>query len=420
MMHVVRKLANNPMANTSAAHTDEDDDLQAKGFETALLENTLTKIAALMQVGFGAAGGDVIGQNLASGNDTIDPMVPGKKITSIYGFCDIRKFTDTTECLQEEVMVYVNKLGAIMHGVTHGFYGCANKNIGDAFLLTWKICDGELLGFSLFADVPTEDTRLRANQSILCPPHKGAGRKFRTITPTEMADSALHAFIKGQVDLYNANRGGCLTEYLTYPRILKRFGEGFTIRMGFGMHVGWCIEGAIGSKYKIDATYLSPHAELADRLEAGSKIFGTPINMSHWMCALLSPAARDYMRKIDRIKATGVSAPITIYTFDVINHKVGFGAARFTATGEQIPVNFQTDPEYAELIKGMHPQFHDTFAQGLQFYLDGNWGEAKAKLEVALTQKPEDGPALNLMNVMSEYDFNSPKSWPGYREMDNF
>ena len=34
-------------------------------------------------------------------------MIPGKKITAIYGFCDIRQFTDTTECLQEDVMVYV-------------------------------------------------------------------------------------------------------------------------------------------------------------------------------------------------------------------------------------------------------------------------------------------------------------------------
>merc|ERR1711991_1239973 len=97
------------------------------------------------------------------------------------------------------------------------------------------------------------------------------------------------------------------------------------------------------------------------------------------------------------------------YTFDVINHKVGFGEPRFAADGEQLPVNFKTDPEYAELIKGLNPQFHDTFAQGLQHYLDGDWEDAKRLLETALQQKPEDGPALNLMDVMSEYDFNAPK-----------
>ena len=41
--------------------------------------------------------------------------------------------------------------------------------------------------------------------------------------------------------------------------------------MGFGLHVGWAIEGAIGSNYKIDASYLSPNVNLASRLEAACK-----------------------------------------------------------------------------------------------------------------------------------------------------
>ncbi len=30
----------------------------------------------------------------------INPMVPGQKVTAIFGFCDIRQFTDATEVLQ--------------------------------------------------------------------------------------------------------------------------------------------------------------------------------------------------------------------------------------------------------------------------------------------------------------------------------
>ena len=37
--------------------------------------------------------------------------------------------------------------------------------------------------------------------------------------------------------------------------------------MGFGLHVGWAIEGAIGSNYKIDATYLSQDVNMAIILE---------------------------------------------------------------------------------------------------------------------------------------------------------
>lgn len=50
--------------------------------------------------------------------------------------------------------------------------------------------------------------------------------------------------------------------------------------MGFGLHVGWAIEGAIGSEYKIDASYLSPNVNMASRLEAATKQFGTTILLS--------------------------------------------------------------------------------------------------------------------------------------------
>lgn len=50
--------------------------------------------------------------------------------------------------------------------------------------------------------------------------------------------------------------------------------------MGFGLHVGWAIEGAIGSEYKIDASYLSPNVNMASRLEAATKQYGVPILIS--------------------------------------------------------------------------------------------------------------------------------------------
>jgi hypothetical protein len=37
--------------------------------------------------------------------------------------------------------------------------------------------------------------------------------------------------------------------------------------MTFGLHVGWTIEGAIGSEFKIDALYISPDASIAQRIE---------------------------------------------------------------------------------------------------------------------------------------------------------
>ncbi len=44
--------------------------------------------------------------------------------------------------------------------------------------------------------------------------------------------------------------------------------------MGFGLHLGYAIEGAIGSEFKIDASYLSPNVNMASRLEAACAQFG--------------------------------------------------------------------------------------------------------------------------------------------------
>jgi class 3 adenylate cyclase len=68
-------------------------------------------------------------------------MIPGKKVMAVYGFCDIREFTNTTEILQEKVMIFVNEIAEIVHETATDHCGSANKNIGDAFLLVWKFED---------------------------------------------------------------------------------------------------------------------------------------------------------------------------------------------------------------------------------------------------------------------------------------
>ena len=90
-----------------------------------------------MAIGLGEAGSKIIGENMLDG-DSINPMLPGEKIISIFGFCDIRKFTNATEILKEGVMIFVNEIGHICHGIVDKYSGAANKNVGDAFLFVWK------------------------------------------------------------------------------------------------------------------------------------------------------------------------------------------------------------------------------------------------------------------------------------------
>lgn len=111
--------------------------------ETDVLEKTIVKIGALLALGFGEAGSQIIAQNI-SGGGSVNPILPGQKIMAIFGFCDIRNFTDATEVLQEGVMLYVNEIGEIVHGIVDQFSGAPNKNIGDAFLLVWKFQDSDV------------------------------------------------------------------------------------------------------------------------------------------------------------------------------------------------------------------------------------------------------------------------------------
>ena len=115
------------------------DGVKKKGapLETEVLERTLNKIGGLLALGFGEAGSKIIANNMEGGNE-INPMLPGQKIIAIFGFCDIRNFTDSTEVLQEGVMLFVNEIGEIVHGETDKYLGTANKNVGDAFMLVWK------------------------------------------------------------------------------------------------------------------------------------------------------------------------------------------------------------------------------------------------------------------------------------------
>ena len=70
-----------------------------------------------------------------------------------------------------------------------------------------------------------------------------------------------------------------LSKYKLHEGLLARI-PNYSVKMGFGLHCGWAIEGAIGSEYKIDASYLSPNVNMASRLEAATKQFGSWILIS--------------------------------------------------------------------------------------------------------------------------------------------
>lgn len=160
------------------------------------------------------------------------------QVNAIFGFVDIRRFTDTTECLQEETMIFVNSISAIVHECVHRWRGVANKNANsvEAFLVLWKLLEDPL---------KKSDS---ANKIA------------------DTADRALLSFVKIVAE---ARRSEKLQSYRNHLKIQQRFGGEYQVKFGLGLHVGWAIEGPIGSDFKVDASYLSPHVNGAMTLEVG-------------------------------------------------------------------------------------------------------------------------------------------------------
>ncbi len=73
----------------------------------------------------------------------MDPLIPGKKICAIFGFCDVRGFAVITEVLKRDVMLFVNEIALIVHSCVDKYSGTCNKNLGDAWLLAWKVPESE-------------------------------------------------------------------------------------------------------------------------------------------------------------------------------------------------------------------------------------------------------------------------------------
>lgn len=60
----------------------EEDQKHMGSYETAVLENSILKIGALLAVGFGDAGAAIIAENIRAEGD-INPMMPGKRMVGL-------------------------------------------------------------------------------------------------------------------------------------------------------------------------------------------------------------------------------------------------------------------------------------------------------------------------------------------------
>ncbi|KAL3809302.1 hypothetical protein ACHAXA_009426 [Cyclostephanos tholiformis] len=437
MMQLVKEISENPLGkeiSLSVYDEEHNDD----GMETTLLIRTISKIAGLMRVGFGEAGADIIGKslNFTDGNGTMQILGNGRKIQSIFGFCDVRQFTDTTECLQEEVMLFVNRIAHILHSIVVQCDGAANKNIGDAFLLTWKVN----------ANAKDQDY---------------------------IGDKALYSFVKTMIEMTKHEDFVCKFSDRALSELYERI-PGYKCRIGCGIHFGWAIEGAMGSLKKIDASYISPHVTMAETLESSTKEYGTSILMSEPFYNLLSPEAVAGCRKVDVIKRRQ-SDPVTfLYTYDIDlgadfgiskrteilknlgrstrqlststahsgpNNRDGKSAGRkartrpsdsmsSSARGDQsdgkpnitiskdFPNVWRRDVDLVYARSHFSDKQRQVWSLGMTSFEKGEWDIARDHFNIVLELSGgKDGPSQHLLRQMKELNYCAPENWQGYRQI---
>ena len=387
--------------------------------EVQVIQKSIIKISALLAIGFGEAGADIIKFNLKSKKD-LDPMMKGIKKTAFLGFCDIRGFLLVNEALKEDSVIFVNRVAEIVHKSCDKFGGATNKNIGDAFLSVWKF------------------------------PELSANKKKYTVADTDItsqivADKAVLSFL---YIIRSIKLSQEILDYSEDERIMNAFPEtGYKVNMGFGLHYGWAIEGTVGSKYKIDASYLSPNVNIAARLEAATRQYGVTILISGNVFDFLSSELQDMCREIDRVTVKGSLNPIRLFTIDVNLNKPKninqIKRKKETLTANDkikkflekkilyknyydkcetlTDLNFRTGFFLKNLSSifedRMSDSFYEKFGYGFEKYIEGKWFDAVKYFKKCQQINSDDTPTKILIEYMGEFNNIAPSTWKGYREL---
>lgn len=375
--------------------------------ETVILEKTIIKLGSLLALGFGEAGADIIGKNM-SGSDSagVNAMVPGRKCECIVGVMRVRDFSTATEVLQAKVMMFSNQIAEIVHGVCNEFHGAPNKNTGETFLVIWK---------------QNEDSGL-GNEELI--------RKF-----------AEGSIVSSAAMIGAVHRSPLLGSYREHPGLQYRLGSKCRVHLSIGLHKGWAIEGAVGSEFKIDCSYLSPNVSIATSIERSTEVYNVSVIVAQSVIDLVSYNMRAQCRLMDKVIIRGSPAPMELYCVDLdyMSVEVDFTERpkvpwntrqRFkvrqwmeqeknAVLQKDLSAVLETDEVIAQMRERFTVEFFQLFNMGYQNYSQGEWQVARRILmDIRSRLAPTDGPCMALLKFMEfPHDFDAPKEWTGVRDL---
>jgi hypothetical protein len=494
MLKIVLRYAENPLSqdvNKKSQQDKSDDDSAVENegeeignFETEQLINAITKIADLLRKCWGVAGAGIISSNLARTKDgktvVFNPTVPGKRVYALFGFVAINGFSEILRALDRDIMILINDIAQVVHDEVYrwalGEHGQCNKNLGPAFLMVWRIGDfsevhkkKQVATEKLFRDIATKHPK----RSTLRRRSKGMGRgqygKRSRNDPSNreiqleslpgiqaFTDRALLGMLKSFAGIHRDKR---LTNWKNDFRLSAGVGA-YHADIMYGMDAGWAVEGAVGSEYKIDATYLSPHVNMASRMMSATKQYGVTILLSKAVEKLLSKNCRKKLRHLDTVYVKGSKVKQNIFTYDARFQGVDFFLLDRTPEQADLESELYTpniwdqDQDLRAMRQHVSDGFMETYHLAVKQYLGGDWAEAYMNFQAAdsimiekvledgfleidhdemedrifnredmeedvvrLRNELGDGACRTLMNYMKRRNLTPPSDWDAVRQL---
>lgn len=268
----------------------------------------------------------------------------GQRRVMTVMFCDLKGFTVLSEGMTPQGLVKViNCYLTVMSGPVRTHSGIIDKYIGDAIMAYWG------------------------------PPFVEEAEQMRLACLAAIDMVALIPTLREQI-----------------PELLGIRTMPAECDLRIGIATGEVLTGSIGSELMMSFTVMGDAVNLASRLEAVNKVYGTRILISQATAAAVGSVLET--REVDRLRVVGQAASQSV---------------------------FEVMGKHGDLTK-QQDRLRDLYSQGLAAYRSCRWGDARSAFDAALAIVPEDGPSLTLLRRIDQFQSNPPPAdWDGSWQMEH-